>query len=192
MSYYVEKPKRKSDEFEGPLDSLLIFLGAKPTPFETTASVSLDVCLERLGAMEEKPGWIGYLLNRRTITVDIHRIDNATSQFRVMKKQGRHLPIVITGTMERLSDSSTLITGSAQSQYLMLQLILPFAAFVVFFLLFGLIRAIPFPINVFFGAWMTFVLGIAVVSSAFDRRGFIGYVEDTLNAPEMWRKKKYS
>jgi hypothetical protein len=192
MSFYLEKPKRKSEEFAGPLDSILIFLGAKPTPFESTASVPLEICVDRLRAMEQRPGWLGYILNRRTIKVDIYRIDNTTCQFRVLKKQGKHLPVLITGNIERLGDSSTLITGSAQSQYLLWQIVLPFAAFLLFFLLFGLIREIPFPISVFFGGWLTFIWGVTVVSSAFDRRAFMDFVEDGLTHPETLgvRKKK--
>ena len=190
MSSYLEKPNRNENEFQSPLDSLLTFLGARPMRFESTASVSLDACIERLNAMEEKPGWTGYLLNQRTITVEIHRIDDANCQFEAVKKKGRYLPVRVRGHMEHLSNSSTLITGEAQSKYLLWQIVIPLTAFLFFFLLLGLIREIPFPLNVFFGVWAVFIGGITIIASAYDRASFVDYVVDTLNNQESSGKQK--
>lgn len=190
MSYYVEKPKRNQNEFQSPLDSLLVFLGARPTRIESTASVSLDTCIERLNAMKEEPGWVRYILNRPTITVDLHRIDDLNCQFEAVKKQGRYLPVVVTGHLERLSDSSTLITGEARSKYLLWQLTIPLTAFLFFFLLLGLIREIPFPLNLFFGVWMVVIGGITIFTAGYDRSHFVDYVEQTIHNRESSEKKK--
>jgi len=183
MSYYLEKPKRKNDEFEGPLDSLLMFLGAKATPFEFTSAVSLENCAALLRAKELRRGFTDYLLNRPSINVELFRSDDVSYQFRITKKQGKHLPIVLTGHLERQSATSTLITGEARTRNIFWQMVIPFAVFTVIFLIFGLIREIPYPINLSLIVFMPFVLVLSLVSSAFDRRGFIRFVQGVVSHP---------
>jgi len=194
MSYYPEKPKRKNDEFAGPLDSLLMFLGAKPTPFEFTSEVSLEECAARLKTTELKRGFVDYLLNRPSIEVEVSQIDDATYQFSITRKQGKKLPIVLTGHLERQADISTLIMGEAQTRHIFWQMVVPFAVFVVFFLIIGLIREVPYPVNLLLIVFMPFVLVLSLVSSAFDRRGFIRFLQEAMSPSEVidgQRLKKY-
>ncbi len=180
MSYYLEKPKRKNDEFQGPIASLLMLLGAKPTPFEFASEVSLEECAARIKATALKRGFVDYLLNRPSIEIEVSQVDDTTYQFRITRKQGRKLPIVVTGHLERQSESSTLITGEARTRNIFWQMVVPYAIFVVFYLLLGLTLKIPYLIT----GLMTLVLALSLVFSAFDRCGFIRFVQEVVSHPE--------
>src|SRR5689334_20692875 len=144
MSYYLDKPKRKNDEFQGPLDSLLMFLGAKPTPFEFTSGMSLELCVALLKAKQQKRDLADFLLARPSIEVNIDQLDDTTCEFRVLRRRGKRLPILVIGKMERESDKSTLISGATQPKHLFWSMVIPFMVFVIFFLIFGLINTIPY------------------------------------------------
>ena len=170
MSYYVETP----------LNSLLVFLGAKSLRFEFTTGTSLNLCIALLNDKERKRGVAGFLLNRSSINVDVNQIDETTYYFRILKMQRSAGHIVVTGYMEQESDTATLIRGSIQTLDLLWRAVVA-VLLVALFVALGFMTQSPFPENMSLAGFIAFILIINLYFSASERRGLLFLIQKAVS-----------
>ena len=185
MSNHMQKPKRKSDQSESPLNSILVYLGLRPTPIDFTVSASLETCMARLKEKTQTQEYFGYLLNRASIEVDFYQIDNERCRFRVTKKHYKASSIEMTGSLEQVSDINTRITGSTETVGFLTPITLPIMIIIlVVFIIFGFLMVNSFPYIIFFELIVMAGLAGITIGVVDDRNRFINFVQQTVTYSE--------
>src|SRR5579885_151659 len=143
---YMEKPKRKSKETNSRLNSILTYLGVKPTLIEFTVDASLETCMSRLTSTAQIQTYFGYLLNRVAVEVKLYQTDDGHCRFSLRKYQRRGPEVEIIGHLEQLSTEKTLMTGSVEMQGFLTEIMLATVAIILGVLfLFSLLLSSAFP-----------------------------------------------
>ncbi len=185
MPDYLEKPKRNSTVRITPLGDLPRFSGVKPTLFDFTIDFPISFCATRLKDMERQRGIFGHFAGSPKIEVGLQQQDAETYWVHVQAQRGVYLPISFLGYIVQQTDVTSLITGTVTTEYTQWQSRIQFSIFAAISMIVSAIIKILFPLSpdIFVIAVALWICTIPVyfVLAAFDRRGFIRFLEDSIS-----------
>jgi len=191
MTFSIEKPKRKINSYQPSSDSILTFLGVRTTPFEFVVDSSLDESKERLESQRKERGFWGWFFGISQITVEVEPIIGGTSEFKLVKKQPKHLDVVIHGSLTQISSHTSVVSGQISSSHTYLY-VFYFVAMVIWIGFFwaSMWAPTPDPFALFVLIWFAFICLLDFWFYKRDRDHVLERFEEAMTAGNFAKPKR--